>query len=38
MTRKQRESKTSIDNALTFLIVGVLFMWTAAIIFQILTH
>jgi hypothetical protein len=38
MTRKQRESKISIDNALTFLIVGVLFMWTASLIFQLLTQ
>jgi hypothetical protein len=38
MTKKQRESKTTIDNALTFLIVGVLFMWVSSLIFQFINN
>jgi hypothetical protein len=38
MTKRQRESKTTIDNALTFLIVGVLFMWGAYLVMTLINN
>jgi hypothetical protein len=38
MSNRDKNSKKSIDNALTFLIVGVLFVWGVGLIFNFLNN
>lgn len=38
MSNRDKNAQRSIDNALTFLLVGVLFVWGTALIFEILNN